>query len=111
MASRITHHITRVIAAIGAIGVSSNAYAVDIFSGSISTIGTTGSETAITTKVTNASSNVVNLIMGPGMWIVMAIGAVIALFGLAQNQKATLFTGIGIFVFAGVMRALFAAVA
>jgi hypothetical protein len=41
--------------------------------------------------------------MGPGMWVVMVLGGLLALWGLVQDQKGKLISGIGVFIFAAVL--------
>lgn len=51
-------------------------------------------------------NSITNLLMGPGMYVIMAVGAVLALYGFGRGQKETLFTGIGLFIFAAIIRGI-----
>ena len=55
-------------------------------------------------ETSKSVDNITNLLMGPGMYVIMAVGAVLSLYGFGRGQKETLFTGIGLFVFAAIIR-------
>lgn len=59
-------------------------------------------------NVGESTDGAIQLIIGPGIIFVMAIGALLALFGFARGQKEALFTGIGLFIFAAIVRGIFA---
>lgn len=63
--------------------------------------------TEMVVTVAGSAANFANLIMGPGMYLIMAIGVVISLWGWAQGRKEQLFTGIGMFLIAALMKAIF----
>lgn len=82
-------------------------WASDYFDSVSWSIPSTGyaDEDAITAKVANSATNLLNLIIGPGFWIVMAIGSLMSLWGFARGSKDTLITGVSLFVFAAFLRA------
>jgi len=57
-------------------------------------------------SVGDTTNQIVNLIMGPGMFVVMALGAVLALFGWARGNKESLWTGLVLFVLAAILRGI-----
>jgi hypothetical protein len=59
-------------------------------------------------SVGDTTNQIVNLIMGPGMFVVMALGAVLALFGWARGNKESLWTGLVLFVLAAILRGIWA---
>jgi hypothetical protein len=57
-------------------------------------------------SVGDTTNQVVNLIMGPGMFVVMAIGALLALFGWGRGNKESLWTGLVLFILGAVLRGI-----
>lgn len=56
-------------------------------------------------KMTGESMiGVFQLIMGPGYWIVMGIGGISMLIGWFKGNKETIFMGLGLFIFAALIR-------
>ena len=47
---------------------------------------------------------VFKLVMGPGYWIVMGIGGISMLIGWFKGNKETIFMGLGLFIFAALIR-------
>jgi hypothetical protein len=61
---------------------------------------------AMVQAVGDTTNSIVNLLMGPGMYVVMALGAVLALYGYGRGNKETLVTGVILFVLAAILRGI-----
>jgi uncharacterized membrane protein len=57
-------------------------------------------------SVGDTTNQIVNLVMGPGMFVVMAIGALLALFGWGRGNKESLWTGLVLFILGAVLRGI-----
>ncbi len=60
------------------------------------------------TTVAGSVNSITGLLMGPGLYVIMAIGALLALYGFGRGNKETLFSGIGLFVLAAIIKGVFA---
>lgn len=60
------------------------------------------------TTVASSVNSITGLLMGPGLYVIMAIGALLALYGFGRGNKETLFSGIGLFVLAAIIKGVFA---
>jgi hypothetical protein len=84
--------------------LKSTAAAVDF--GASFSIDDTTAGASLLSAVAGSVNNFTNLIMGPGIYLALAIGALIAIYGLGRGDKEKLFTGIGLFVFAAILRGI-----
>jgi hypothetical protein len=64
---------------------------------------------AMLDTVAGSVNSFTNLLMGPGMFVIMAIGALLSLYGFGRGNKETLFTGIGLFILAAIVRGIWGA--
>ncbi|MFW5829617.1 MAG: hypothetical protein ACOCXA_05090 [Planctomycetota bacterium] len=67
-----------------------------------------GDDSGATMSLTTGEqlNSITELIWGPGMYLLMAIGAVVAVYGFLKGSKEALWTGVGTFIFAALLRTL-----
>jgi hypothetical protein len=114
----LTSGLARTVQMLGLTVLATPAFATTTTPGSgnaaptwASTTAAPGQAGAMVDNVSDSVNSVGTLIMGPGMYVVMALGVLLALWGFAQGSKEKLFTGIGLFLLAAVLRTIFAFVA
>lgn len=69
----------------------------------VSVSGNTGATTMIN-QTGGALGGVVGLIMGPGFYIALGVGAIMVLIGWFKGNKEILYIGIGGFILAAIIR-------
>ena len=85
-----------------------SAFATDAASGMSFAAESGAAGGAMMNTVAGSVNSITGLLMGPGLYVIMAIGALLALYGFGRGNKETLFSGIGLFVLAAIIKGVFA---
>jgi hypothetical protein len=102
---RQSYHLALATVLLPALAPSAYAQTQDSTSAAY-TAGTSDSGGAMADQTALQLNNITELIWGPGMYLIMAIGAVVAVYGFLKGSKEALWTGVGTFIFAALLRAL-----
>ncbi len=99
---------SRILSTLALMMIAVTASAVDTANFTISGSAASGAGANMVTAAGQSTLSVVQVLMGPGMYVVIAIGAVLALYGYARSQKEALWTGVVLFVLAALLKGLWA---